>query len=489
MADKRGGFTIIWRIENYDFFIEKSGFWIFSPPFVVDSVKDTSWILRIVSNSIMRKQHLVFDIDRRALTAVELELDFEISLFNDKNHSPLFEVKHTHTYRSSHETFQCYVPQNQVYDRKGNELNPPKTLIIRCKMFRRKSCFPGSGQCFARTRIRVEKAAFVGLAEKFSSIVLGEKRTLAIKSASTEKQLLILKLSLSGDLCCKEKLWIEIIPIRKDYIKFCKCKLLLFDSEGVKIECGKNKFLFSDTEPKEWKFPLYFTKGYLMRGNAQFLSNDTLNLKFEFTFSTGIEYERIEDSEFGNLALVTENPPKLSSALEDITCLYEEGTLCDTKLQTATETFNAHKSILAARSSVFKTMFTTDMREKATDRVIIEDLEADTVSRMLMFLYSDKLEDPNWDRAKCLYFAADKYNIITLKQKCSDFLKNSLQLSNCCELLLLADKHKDEDLKKSVQDYMAQYQGAILRTEKWMDLEKSNPILVIETFRTMCLEK
>ncbi|GBN22025.1 hypothetical protein AVEN_211335-1 [Araneus ventricosus] len=52
--------------------------------------------------------------------------------------------------------------------------------------------------------------------------------------------------------------------------------------------------------------------------------------------------------------------------------------------------------VLSARSSVFKSMFTPDMREKTTDCVIIEDLEADTVRWMLVCLYSDNLDDLDW---------------------------------------------------------------------------------------------
>ncbi|XP_055952972.1 speckle-type POZ protein B-like isoform X2 [Argiope bruennichi] len=222
-----------------------------------------------------------------------------------------------------------------------------------------------------------------------------------------------------------------------------------------------------------------------MENSTQFLSNDSLTLKCEFAFSTGIEYNEIEDSEFGDLAIATQ--PKITCALEDLTCLYEEGILCDIQLQTATETFNAHESILSARSSVFKRMFTTDMMEKTTDCITIEDLDANTVRRMLTFFYSDKLENLDWEIAKNLYYAADKYNILALKCRCSSFLKENLQPSSCCELLQMSDRHQDADLKKSAQEYVAIYRDAVLCSEQWKSLEKSDPELIIETLRAICL--
>ncbi|CAL1291019.1 unnamed protein product [Larinioides sclopetarius] len=185
-----------------------------------------------------------------------------------------------------------------------------------------------------------------------------------------------------------------------------------------------------------------------MRRNTQFLSNDTLTLTCEFAFSTDIEY----DSEFDNLAPLDKNQPhKFPSALEDMTCLYKGDILCDKKLRSETETFNVHKSILSARSLVFKSMFTTDIKEKEIEYVLIEDLDANNVRQMLLFLYSDNLEDLKLESARNLLCAADKYNIIALKHRCACFLKKNLQQSHCCELLLLTDSHQDAELKKAVQ--------------------------------------
>ncbi|CAL1287708.1 unnamed protein product [Larinioides sclopetarius] len=245
----------------------------------------------------------------------------------------------------------------------------------------------------------------------------------------------------------------------------------------MKTVCGRSEILFEEARPQQWNFPLSFSKDHLVERNAQFLPNDILTLKCEFVFSTGVEYKGIEDTEYDALSLVTENLPKIPCALEELTQLYEEGTLCDTKLKTATETFNAHKSILSARTSVFKAMFTTNMQEKANECVIIEDLDSDTIRRMLKFLYSDNLDDLDWQCAKNLYFAADKYNMIGLKHRCSAFMKSNLQPPNCCKILVLADKHQDSDLKKSVQEYIAKFREEIFRSDHWKILEKSNPEL------------
>ncbi|XP_055951763.1 uncharacterized protein LOC129987826 isoform X2 [Argiope bruennichi] len=200
------------------------------------------------------------------------------------------------------------------------------------------------------------------------------------------------------------------------------------------------------------------------KNDYQDIQTATSNSTNPITFSAGNKLTQIGDmtnkNEYQGIQMATSNatnPSPLSeeryieglTTLKDgLILLFIEGILCDAKLKTATEIFPVHKVVLSAQSPVFKSMFTTDMKEKTNDFVEIEDLDADTVREMLFFMYSDILDNLEYERAKNLYFAADKYNIISLKQKCSDFLKQNLQHLNCCDVLLLADKHQDNDLKR-----------------------------------------
>ncbi|GIX80219.1 TD and POZ domain-containing protein 1 [Caerostris extrusa] len=71
-----------------------------------------------------------------------------------------------------------------------------------------------------------------------------------------------------------------------------------------------------------------------------------------------------------------------------------------------------------------------------------------TMRRMLQYTYTDVLEDLQLENASQLYEAADKYQILSLKHKCSSFLKLNLDAANACDVLQLSDLHHDEQLKK-----------------------------------------
>ncbi|GIY70771.1 speckle-type POZ protein-like B [Caerostris darwini] len=231
------------------------------------------------------------------------------------------------------------------------------------------------------------------------------------------------------------------------------------------------------------------SKAHLMQRRTAFLTDDVLTLQCEFTFSSGIEFERVEKTEFGKSAATEREIALFPSVGEDLMSMQKDGVLCDTKLRTSAEAFPAHTVVLSARSPVFRAMFSNDMREKSNNFVDITDLEADTVRRLLLYVYSDTLEVLDWESARNLYVAADKYDINSLKYKCVLYLKQNLQVSNCCSVLEMADRHQDTDMKRTVQDFMAVLEDEFLFSDDWIELEKNIPKLATETLRSILLNK
>ncbi|GBM11908.1 hypothetical protein AVEN_209611-1 [Araneus ventricosus] len=100
---------------------------------------------------------------------------------------------------------------------------------------------------------------------------------------------------------------------------------------------------------------------------------------------------------------------------------------------------------------------------------------------MLLYMYTDSLEELQWETASELYVAAEKYQIMTLKDKCSSFLKTNLSLTNACEVLLLADLHQNKELKSTVQDFILENDKIIINSSEWKLLMQANVNLAAET--------
>ncbi|GFU65986.1 speckle-type POZ protein B [Trichonephila clavipes] len=88
-------------------------------------------------------------------------------------------------------------------------------------------------------------------------------------------------------------------------------------------------------------------------------------------------------------------------------------------------------------------MFGREMKVKWTGSVYIEDFAVGTVRRLLTFMYTDSIGEVRWETAFQLYEATDKYDVVPLKQKCSSILKESLSLTDVCQILISADMHYD----------------------------------------------
>jgi len=121
--------------------------------------------------------------------------------------------------------------------------------------------------------------------------------------------------------------------------------------------------------------------------------------------------------------------------------------------------FHCHKVFLAARSPVFKAMLTVDMKEKNSSEVHIEDVTADVMEELLQFIYKGK--SSNFDKyVTDLLFAADKYQIDSLKEQCEKKLISSIESGNCFSLLIIGDTCS-QNLKKSASEFLIKNRGSI----------------------------
>ncbi|GIX93605.1 TD and POZ domain-containing protein 3 [Caerostris extrusa] len=145
----------------------------------------------------------------------------------------------------------------------------------------------------------------------------------------------------------------------------------------------------------------------------------------------------------------------------------------------------AHKSILSARSPVFKAMMNSTLEAELTS-VEIPDISQEVVKLMLQYIYSGEVGYITVQTAMELYYAADKYELITLKEKCSKILAGNLEASCAVDILLLGHKHLDDDLKFSTIKFIAKNAAEVQEREEWVNLMKNHPHLANIVFKNMC---
>ncbi|GBM68515.1 Protein roadkill [Araneus ventricosus] len=178
-----------------------------------------------------------------------------------------------------------------------------------------------------------------------------------------------------------------------------------------------------------------------------------------------------------------------SSLKNDLQNLYQEETLCDFTIKIGDKNLQVHKAMLCARSPVFKRMLTNNMKENQENMMDISDLDEDTVGRMLTFMYTDMAGNLDWETANKLYFAADKYSLITLKSICSEVLKRNLSISNVGEALVLGHMHSDEYLKKIAVEFICGHETEVMSSTEWETFMTEKEHLAAITMHQIFLKK
>ncbi|KAM3193772.1 hypothetical protein ACQJBY_070415 [Aegilops geniculata] len=157
------------------------------------------------------------------------------------------------------------------------------------------------------------------------------------------------------------------------------------------------------------------------------------------------------------------------------------------------ESFRAHKSILDARSPVFKAQFFGEMIEKSSRRVEIKDKEPEAFGAMLHFIYTDtipeleKQEEASTVMAQHLLAAADRYGVDRLKLICEAKLSRGITVETAATTLALAQQHNCSRLKAKCVKFILstpEVLDAVLATEGYKHLEASCPLVLTELLKS-----
>ncbi|KAM0844178.1 hypothetical protein ACQ4PT_057224 [Festuca glaucescens] len=176
------------------------------------------------------------------------------------------------------------------------------------------------------------------------------------------------------------------------------------------------------------------------------------------------------DVEFLDLRIGTNNATESSSSVwpnegmvqkvsskSTLGCLARmltESIHADVTINTTDGVLKAHKSVLAACSPVFESMFVHDLKEKESSTIDISDMCVDSCSALLGFVYGTIRQEQFWKHRLPLLAAANKYGIGELKSCCEESLLEDISSGNVLERLHVAWLYQLEKLKKGCLTYL-----------------------------------
>ncbi|KAF8771048.1 Speckle-type POZ protein like [Argiope bruennichi] len=494
LSSEREGFLFTWKVKNINVSYGEEK--IVSPKFTAYNLFHSSWIMSLSPSSAKDSFNLNLELTDATVGLMRLvNLSITITVITSYGEEFMLEEKKIFDFDKG---ILTHVTSTQ------NFMSREETLIFNCHMRSNDDpkC-PSLIRCMAHTLIGSEKRCCIWKVRNFINLLPDSQKKYTLFSTASQYP----EVELQGTLSNKSKFHIEVHVSSEKKVFIVGKISVLTPKNDLKWSKVKAFFLENGSTTKViFKFPLVIFR----KCPLSYLCNGDLNLLCEFSFSTGAIHSDIEESnylaekyhdlkkkenssitELVRISTVdaedtscsneTEETPQ--TLKEDLRNFYLQKNHCDVIFQIGTEMLQAHKSILCSRSPVFCAMFDSDMKETVNKKVDIIDMDIDTFDLFLLFLYSETLEDLTWDSATKLLYAANKYQVESLKIECTSFLMSNISVDNVCEALKLSDLYQDEKLKSACQNLIFKHEAEIFSSKEWEILTVENPLLSAKTLQ------
>lgn len=226
--------------------------------------------------------------------------------------------------------------------------------------------------------------------------------------------------------------------------------------------------------PKDYT-PFVYLISVIDVENSGYLTGDALTVECNITVLKELPAEPT--------SLAKEMPVPSSNLHQNLGDLLQTEMGADVTFLVRGESFAAHKLLLAARSPVFKAQFFGEMKEKSSNHVEVEGMEAAVFKAILHFIYTDtvpELDEQGLEAvaamAQHLLVAADRYGLDRLKMICENKLSSGITVHTAATTLALAEQHSCSQLKASCVELIVstpELLDAVLVTEGYKDLAAS----------------
>jgi len=239
------------------------------------------------------------------------------------------------------------------------------------------------------------------------------------------------------------------------------------------------QFNFGKVKSRGWR-------GILLRKPNFLGADDVLVVESELeVFSEWVTTDNNIPAQASTLDSIEEMQQQYSSLLLDNN-ENNNGLFSDVTLDVDGKLFPAHRNILAARSPVFRAMFTGGMREQSEKTIKIYDVDTIIFAEFLKYIYCGQFDDKLLsERTVEVLSTANKYDIRSLKVKCEELLLQRVTKSTAASILMAADLYNAPHLKQCVVTVITQNFMDVIGTDSFKELCMKSPWLVTEITDSM----
>jgi len=220
-----------------------------------------------------------------------------------------------------------------------------------------------------------------------------------------------------------------------------------------------------------------------IKDDASLLSNGTLHLVIKLTVFGEVKTTRKLINNADEIGSI-ENQERLK-VTEHLKDKWATDNYSDVHIMCSGQIFYCHRMILA-RSQYFSSMLESGMKESEIKVINLEYTDVDILKGILKFIYGGEID--NLERnAVDLLKAAGMFIMEDLKDVCEKYLvANYLKLDNVIDMVVMAETHNADHLKKAALDMIAANNDEIVKQVGWKEkLDNSSKKLLLEIIEAM----
>ncbi|KAF7106947.1 hypothetical protein CFC21_107648 [Triticum aestivum] len=261
-----------------------------------------------------------------------------------------------------------------------------------------------------------------------------------------------------------------------------KCTFSVLDEAGLPVPSFTRTYTSARTftgKDSSWGYPEFINKADLE--GSPHLIDDCFAIRCDVTV---LKENRSEEIKKCSKQFVVVPPSNLRRQLSGLLNSMDGA---DVTFHVGGDKFPAHRSVLAARSSVFKAELLGSMKENAGDPLVeIKDMESDVFKSLLHFIYTDdspsEMACEDAVMAGHLLVAADRYDVERLKLICEDKLCKHIDSNTVATSLALAEQHSCPGLKEACFGFLASPSNfeAMVASDGYEHLKSSCPSVLKE---------
>ncbi|WAQ96164.1 KELC-like protein, partial [Mya arenaria] len=152
---------------------------------------------------------------------------------------------------------------------------------------------------------------------------------------------------------------------------------------------------------------------------------------------------------------------------------FRQDILCDVTLVADNNEIPCHKVVLCACSQYFYAMFTADLAESKSDRIILQEIDPSALVLLIDFVYTSEIQVTE-ENVQTLLPAANILQLTEVRDACCEFLQSQLHPSNALGIKAFADLHACTDLYAYANTYCEQHFTELYHYDEFLCLPVEN---------------